>query len=57
MNQKPRTEYSIHIPYHLVHNVMHEVHQKGHCSQTGKQEHLEQETTVYLRRTNVGCPS
>ena len=28
MNQKPRTEYSIHIPYHIVHNMMHEVHQK-----------------------------
>ena len=29
MNQKLRTEYSIHVPHHLVHNVMRDVDPEG----------------------------
>ena len=52
MNQKLRTEYSIHVPRQFVHNVMRDVHPEGI---TARQ--VNKKTTVYLRESIVGCIS
>ena len=52
MNQKLRTEYSIHVPRQFAHNVMREVHPEGIAARQ-----VNKKTTVYLRESIVGCIS
>ena len=52
MNQKLRTEYSIHAPRQSVHNVMRDVHPEGIAARQ-----VNKKTTVYLRESIVGCIS
>ena len=52
MNQKLRTEYSIHVPRQFVHNLMRDVHPEGNAARQ-----VNKKTTICLREFIVGCIS